>query len=246
MSLRLQVAKVMSACPVEMSRDVYHIDQRSQEAVIAISVYLKESGFQHYECIVPYPMKLLRGLLKATFVEEVNSSDALHAEVTKLAQVNPDLFCHMSEDLQYESPRTLCSRATMTCPTCRRGVPYPRQSARLLPPLLAACDQRHQGAVLVSLGRAYFVHPTAGAGRVLWHHREHPQLHHHASQHKAACDAQFIRKMRANMFRDEDCQEKEADLYEVLNLMVDTMANHLMGKENFFYEFDVFTKIAAI
>ncbi|KAK8780519.1 hypothetical protein V5799_018137 [Amblyomma americanum] len=66
-----KVAKVMSACPVEMSRGVFRIDQRGQDSVIALSVYLMESGFQHRERIVPYLMKLLRGLLKASFSEEV-------------------------------------------------------------------------------------------------------------------------------------------------------------------------------
>ncbi|KAH7939075.1 hypothetical protein HPB52_005251 [Rhipicephalus sanguineus] len=66
-----KVAKVMAACPVEMSRGVFRIDQRGQDATMSLCVYLVESGFQHRERIVPYLMKLLRGLLKASFVEEV-------------------------------------------------------------------------------------------------------------------------------------------------------------------------------
>ncbi|KAH7932980.1 hypothetical protein HPB49_006149 [Dermacentor silvarum] len=66
-----KVAKVMAACPVELSRGVFRIDQRGQDAVMSLSVYLVESGFQHRERIVPYLIKLLRGLLKASFVEEV-------------------------------------------------------------------------------------------------------------------------------------------------------------------------------
>ncbi|XP_075529894.1 phosphatidylinositol 4-kinase alpha-like [Dermacentor variabilis] len=66
-----KVAKVMAACPVELSRGVFRIDQRGQDAVISLCVYLVESGFQHRERIVPYLIKLLRGLLKASFVEEV-------------------------------------------------------------------------------------------------------------------------------------------------------------------------------
>lgn len=61
----------MGACPQEVTRGVFRIDQRGQDAAVALGVYLVESGFQHRARIVPYLMRLLRGLLKADFVEEI-------------------------------------------------------------------------------------------------------------------------------------------------------------------------------
>ncbi|XP_077560506.1 phosphatidylinositol 4-kinase alpha-like [Haemaphysalis longicornis] len=66
-----KLAKVMGACPQEVTRGVFRIDQRGQDAAVALGMYLVESGFQHRARIVPYLMRLLRGLLKADFVEEI-------------------------------------------------------------------------------------------------------------------------------------------------------------------------------
>lgn len=47
------------------------MDQRGQDSVIALGIYLLESNFQHVDHILPYLLKLLHGLGKMQWVDEI-------------------------------------------------------------------------------------------------------------------------------------------------------------------------------
>ncbi|KAG7162490.1 Phosphatidylinositol 4-kinase alpha-like [Homarus americanus] len=65
-----QVEKLLALCPLESHGGVFRVDQRSQDAVVAVGVYLLESGQQHQTLILQYLLRLLRALPKAVWLDE--------------------------------------------------------------------------------------------------------------------------------------------------------------------------------
>nr|XP_006818688.1 PREDICTED: phosphatidylinositol 4-kinase alpha-like [Saccoglossus kowalevskii] len=60
----------MALCPRPNSKGFYVLDQRKQDAVIALGIFLLESGFQFKEKIVSYLLAVLKAFPRAIWIED--------------------------------------------------------------------------------------------------------------------------------------------------------------------------------
>lgn len=105
-----QVNTLFSLCPQE-SQGIFKIDQRGQDAVIALGVYLLESKLQYVDIILPYLLKLLDGLVKVIWLDEIKYSNKERKLLSESS--NPFVFQFLLDFMLY-SACTVCYRHSST------------------------------------------------------------------------------------------------------------------------------------
>lgn len=120
---------LFSLCPQENAQGIFRIDQRGQDAVIALGIYLLESNLQHIDIILPYLIKLLDGLGKVVWLDEVK-----YSAKERSLKYPQDLFHSYISNALYE----YFSHSFIS------GIPVPERFSFCLNTLLSDVASKHE------------------------------------------------------------------------------------------------------
>ncbi|XP_048467707.1 phosphatidylinositol 4-kinase alpha-like [Rhincodon typus] len=76
-----KVEKLLCMSPVDF-HGIFQLDERRRDAVIALGVFLTESKLQHKETVVPYLLRLLKGLPKVQWIEDSSGKKHRGTEIS--------------------------------------------------------------------------------------------------------------------------------------------------------------------
>lgn len=62
---------LFTLCPTPGTNGVFRLNNRDQGAIIALGIYFLESGLQHKDRILPYLLRVAKGLLRVVLLDEV-------------------------------------------------------------------------------------------------------------------------------------------------------------------------------
>lgn len=137
-------------CPQENAAGVFCLDHRAQEAVVAIGLYFLESGCQHEAQIVPYLLRLNKGLPKAVWTD-----DGKPKKTDRIPAAERFTFClnTLLSDIAVNCPKRreeILSNQVETLNTLTNMIKSNRESGALPPINLCKATV----PILIGLGRS--------------------------------------------------------------------------------------------
>lgn len=109
-SFNFQFQQLYKHCPQESSAGIFCIDSRAHEAVVALGLYFLESNFQYEHVIVPYLLRLLKGIPKS--IHKDDDPRMLEKKIDRLPATEKFSFCL----------NTLLSDICVCCPDRREEI----------------------------------------------------------------------------------------------------------------------------
>lgn len=71
-----KVQRLLDLCPTLSANGIYRIDERSQDAVMALGIYFIESGLQHKSKILPYLTQMYKSLARCQWASTVGLKES--------------------------------------------------------------------------------------------------------------------------------------------------------------------------
>lgn len=131
MSLEIifQLQQLFRHCPQESTAGVFCIDSRAHESVVALGLYFLESEYQYESLIVPYFIRLLKGLPKS--IHKDDDAKTLEKKIDSKMKATLGFLTHQPDSLISEIPstekfsfclNTVLSDITVCCPDRREEI----------------------------------------------------------------------------------------------------------------------------
>uniref|UniRef100_A0A6I8NV54 Phosphatidylinositol 4-kinase alpha n=1 Tax=Ornithorhynchus anatinus TaxID=9258 RepID=A0A6I8NV54_ORNAN len=135
-----QVQKLLCMCPGDF-HGVFQLDERRRDAVIALGIFLVESDLQHKESLVPYLLRLLRGLPRVEWIED--STARKGRGLLPVAETFSFCLVTLLYDVAYRDPTlreeilaSLLQVMQLLLATCRAPEPQERGAEHAVPCLI--------------------------------------------------------------------------------------------------------------